>query len=204
MDRWLRRYPTIFWSSCFLCLLGYGCSLGSKREKVIVIQPFADFPASLSQQVFKQVKAIYPTTYLRAAIPLPADCYYPPRQRYRADKLIAFLKEEVDNNDTVVMGLTNKDISTTKNGKADWGVMGLAYRPGRACVASTFRLAQKRVASQFYKVSIHELGHTQGLPHCPEANCFMRDAEGGNPTDEEHHFCVQCRDHLRSRGWQLP
>lgn len=60
----------------------------------------------------------------------------------------------------------------------DFGVMGLGYRPGKACVASSFRLNKENLDEQFYKIAIHELGHTQGLSHCPEKMCFMRSAEG--------------------------
>ena len=56
---------------------------------------------------------------------------------------------------------------------------------------------------QFFKVAIHELGHTQGLPHCPEKSCYMRDAEGGNPTDEEVEFCPKCKKHLRTKNWEI-
>jgi archaemetzincin len=31
----------------------------------------------------------------------------------------------------------------------------------------------------------------------------MRDAEGGNPTDEETGFCPSCKEFLIRKGWQL-
>lgn len=81
--------------------------------------------------------------------------------------------------------------------------MGLGYCPGNACVVSTFRLARNNTATQFYKVAIHELGHTQGLPHCKNKTCYMRDAEGGNPLDEETGFCAPCTTILRNKGWAV-
>jgi archaemetzincin len=81
--------------------------------------------------------------------------------------------------------------------------MGLGFCPGNVCVASTFRLSKKNLKEQFYKVAIHELGHTQGLPHCEDKSCFMRDAEGGNPLNEEHGFCEVCKLFLKSKGWEL-
>lgn len=81
--------------------------------------------------------------------------------------------------------------------------MGLGYRPGNACVASSFRLTKKNKTQQFHKVALHELGHTQGLPHCPDKSCLMRDAEGGNPLDEEKAFCASCRQYLKSKNWKL-
>lgn len=189
---------------CLLLFIAFqSCFDSQSRHRVIVIQPFSDFPSELFQSVYRQVKLINPNTVLWSSVPLPQTAYYPLRARYRADKLIAYLKTTVADNDTVVIGLTGKDISTTKGDVADWGVMGLAYEPGRACIVSSFRLNRQRLASQFYKVVVHELGHTQGLPHCPDPSCYMRNAEGGNPTDEEHDFCPSCKAYLKSKGWRL-
>jgi archaemetzincin len=73
---------------------------------------------------------------------------------------------------------------------------------GRCAVFKTGQV-RSHLASQFYKVAIHELGHTQGLPHCPNHSCYMRDVEGGNPTDEEDDFCFLCREYLVRHGWRL-
>jgi archaemetzincin len=168
----------------------------------VIIQPFESFSVAEAEKVCSQIKGIIPKAVLRPPMPLPGNAYYPARNRYRADGLIEFL-DSYGSADSVVIGLTNKDISTTKGKVADWGVMGLAYRPGNACVVSTFRLSKRNQADQFFKVAIHELGHTQGLPHCSDPVCFMRDAEGGNPTDEEKGFCVKCKSFLRNKGWIL-
>lgn len=169
-------------------------------HKVIVIQPFDDFSQELSKTVLKQLQTINSNTILRKSIPLPKSCYYPKRNRYRADKLIRYLKQ-FGSTDTVIIGLTSKDISTTNGNIEDWGIMGLGYCPGNACVVSTFRLAKNKLKEQFFKVAIHELGHTQGLPHCSVKTCFMRDAEGGNPLNEETDFCVDCKNYLTN--WNL-
>lgn len=186
-----------------LCWLFASCKFPSaKSHRVIAIQPFGDFSPALTNTLFKQIKAVNPATVLRPPLPLPSNAYYTPRHRYRADSLIQFLKT-YGSGDTVLIGLTHQDISTTKGEVHDWGVMGLGYRPGNACVVSTFRLAKSSPESQFYKVAIHELGHTQGLPHCPVKTCFMRDAEGGNPLNEEIAFCASCKTFLIDKGWQL-
>ena len=92
-------------------------------------------------------------------------------------------------------------ISTTKNEIKDFGVMGLGFRPGNACVASSFRLSKQNKLDQLFKVAIHELGHTQGLPHCEVKTCFMRDAEGKNQTNDEKEFCSSCKIKLEKKGW---
>ena len=132
----------------------------------------------------------------------PVLARYLPRNRYRADSLIHFLKSQTSKGH-ITLGLTNKDISTTKNEVADWGIMGLGFRPGNACVASSFRLSKTETNIQLFKVAIHELGHTQGLPHCNIKSCFMRNAEGGNPTNDEKDFCIKCKSILIQKGWNL-
>jgi archaemetzincin len=171
-------------------------------QKVIVIQPLGNFELEQSNKILSEIKTINPNVVLRATIPFPENAYYKPRHRYRADSIIKNLKNHIGK-DSVIVGLSHSDISTTKNGIKDWGVMGLGYRPGKSCVVSDFRVSAKNKKQQFYKLVLHELGHTAGLPHCKVKTCLMRDAEGGNPLDEEKDFCKNCTSFLKSKGWQL-
>lgn len=167
-------------------------------EQHIVLQPLGNFPDKEAAWLLENIRITHPNSSLRTAIPFPPSAYYPSRQRYRADTILRYLRQAISG-DTVIIGLSQKDISTSKNGKKDWGVMGLGYMPGKACVVSTFRLAKSNQREQFHKVVLHEFGHTQGLPHCLEKTCFMRDAEGGNPLDEETGFCNQCSSRLHHK-----
>ena len=169
---------------------------------LICIQPFNGIPSDLVDHVFSELKKIYPNIELENSIALPGSAWYAPRKRYRADSLINYLGRNTKEG-RITLGLTAKDISTTKDKYPDWGVMGLGFCPGNACVVSTFRLKKDDLSDQLFKVSIHELGHTQGLDHCPVKTCFMRDAEGGNPTNEEKEFCTKCRSWLEAKGWKF-
>lgn len=180
----------------------YACNTAPKGSRVVVVQPFGLFSAAEAKTIVAQISALGAEVVLRDNLPIPKSFYYSPRNRYRADSLIRFLKTQVGR-DSIIVGILNEDISTTKDDVVDWGVMGLGYRPGNSCVVSSFRINKKKRAEQLYKVVLHELGHTEGLDHCPEVTCLMRDAEGGNPLDEEKDFCGRCKAQLKRKGWGL-
>ncbi|WP_294287938.1 matrixin family metalloprotease [uncultured Chryseobacterium sp.] len=175
-----------------------------KDEKAvtILVQPFKDMAPDRSAAIVKELRKVYPNVQLLEPADLPANAYYKPRNRYRADSLISFLSRNTKKG-FVTIGLTSKDISATKGKIKDFGLMGLGFRPGNACIASSFRLSKNTSGEQFFKVAVHELGHTQGLSHCPVKTCFMRDAQGKNPTDEETGFCKKCRPALIKKNWKF-
>jgi len=183
--------------------VGLGCKgKSNSASRVIVIQPFSDINSLLIDTILGQIKKTGYKVYIKPVMALPTNAFYPVRGRYRADSLIRMLSQSASS-DTVVIGLTEKDISVTKGQVQDWGVMGLGYCPGTACIVSTYRLSKRNLYQQFYKVAFHELGHTQGLQHCTNKTCFMRDAEGGNPLDQEKGFCTSCKAFLTKRGWTV-
>lgn len=169
------------------------------NSRKIVLLPLGKVSKMFIDETVARLKSYIPTIELRKAESMPSSAYYKPRNRYRADKLLSWLQNRTAQNETWV-GITMNDISTTKGIYYDYGVMGLGRCPGSTCVASNFRLKQKKY---FYKVVIHELGHTTGLPHCSVKTCFMTDADGGDPTATETDFCVKCTRHLINQGWSL-
>lgn len=178
------------------------CNHSRKGRRVIVLQPFNKFSQEEAQHIATQIRLMGAEVILKDNINIPQSCYYSPRDRYRADSLIRYLSKRVGK-DSIIAGILNEDISTTKGDIQDWGVMGLGYRPGNACIISSFRINKNKRAEQLYKVIVHELGHSEGLDHCPEKTCLMRDAEGGNPLNEEKDFCERCAAYLKRKGWNL-
>ena len=177
-------------------------SFPPKDIKIIDIQPYEGLSEDIISYVYSELKKVCPKLNLLKVKPLPKRAYYKPRNRYRADTIIALLRD-ITLDGHVTMGLTNKDISTDKGAIYDWGVMGLGFIDGKACVASTFRVSKTKTKEQYFKVAIHELGHTQGLEHCPDVTCLMTDANGKNNTDKENGFCKKCKAHLITKGWKL-
>jgi archaemetzincin len=141
---------------------------------------------------------------------LPAAAFYPPRRRYRAEKLLDFLDGRLPPDGTRILGLTGVDISTTKGRFADWGLLGLGRIGGASSVISEFRCRMRspgpaNARQRLAKVAVHEAGHTLGLEHCPTRGCLMEDAEGQVATcDREYDFCRRCRGLLAATGQPLP
>ena len=137
--------------------------------------------------------------------PLPQEAWYAPRQRYRAEKLLTDLDAKTPKHHRIVIGLTAKDISTTKEEHEDWGIFGLGELGGRTCVVSTFRLGARgadetKLRDRLRKVAIHEAGHVMGLDHCLTERCVMRDAESSIATvdNETGKFCDACMKAIRA------
>jgi archaemetzincin len=168
----------------------------------IIIQPYNNMPQEYTQFIYSELNKVYSNLKINNPIEMPHTAWYCPKARYRADSLIRILSRTAGDN-TVVLGLTTKDISHTNNNIVDYGIMGLGFCPGKSCIVSTYRLRKKNVKEQLYKIAIHELGHTQGLPHCADTTCYMRDAEGKNHTQYLNSFCVTCKNKLEKRGWHF-
>jgi archaemetzincin len=140
-------------------------------------------------------------------IALPAGAYYPARKRYRADKLNAHLERVLGDNaeGSLILGLTEVDVSTTKGSHRDWGVIGLAYVGGPSGVLSLHRIRPsardpEHVQKRVQIVAAHEVGHLLGLPHCEEPGCIMREAEGTlvHVDESDGQLGPECQARLRA------
>ncbi len=110
--------------------------------------------------------------------------------RYSADSIISHLASLKNDSVLTYVALTNEDIFTTikdENGAIMkpiekykvWGIFGLGYMPGKACVISSKRLYTSNTQKYQHRIRtvvLHEIGHNLGLPHCPTINCIMSDA----------------------------
>lgn len=171
-----------------------------EKASIIALQPLGSMRAERLAVIKAGLEQAFGVkVVVLAQQSLPKDAWYEPRGRYRADKLLSFLKQAIDPAYPIVIGCTEKDISTTKGEHIDWGIFGLGELDGRTCVVSTFRLGARgadeaKLRERLRKVAIHEVGHVTGLPHCTQENCVMRDAESSIETvdHETGRFCEAC------------
>lgn len=192
----------IVWCTTIMLALAFLQSCREEKERVIKLQPLGTFAPKDVISIKDQLATLNSNVVIASNIPLPRAAYYAPRNRYRADILLQILGRHCSG-DTIIVGILNEDISTSLRGVNDWGVMGLGQRPGRACVVSTFRVDRKKRSEQMYKLLLHELGHTEGLSHCPSDNCLMKDAEGKNHLGAVKVFCDKCAKFLKKKKWKL-
>ncbi|MFZ5552866.1 MAG: hypothetical protein ACOZCO_07105 [Bacteroidota bacterium] len=181
-----------------------------KKEAVIGIQPFGEIKKEYTEAVKDALVSFYGLkTEIIPAEELPEHCRSPfVKSRYRADSLLNWLHPNVDAKYDFVIGLTDADITATKDKEPawkyrDWGIFGLGSCPGRTCIVSVFRLGargadEKLKIERLRKIALHEVGHTFGLPHCPNKGCFMQDAVETIVTvdNEEEQLCEDCRNQL--------
>ncbi len=198
----------MFRAVIILMLLGFiSCEKKNKtatdQKHTVILQPLHSFSAKTLQYLKDSIEQFYPVKVIVAPLKeFPVNVYYHPRNRYRADSTIKWLKQIVPDSVRLIVGLTDADISTSKGLYKDYGVMGLGYHPGKACVVSTVRLRKSATSAQqlqqrIFKVVVHEMGHNFGLSHCPEQSCIMVDAEGRMKLDDEKGLCTNCKAKLK-------
>lgn len=194
----------------FFLLVSCEKSVTVTPETAVLVKQYKGFPNNEVDTVTSILQKIYGVkTVLAKDQELYSEAYISVKSpRYRADSIIKFQRNEIDNNIDYVLGLTSKDISVTKRDDSgnikkpeykyqDWGIMGLAYCPGESCVVSTFRIKHKNKTVYFdrlKKVAVHEFGHNLGLPHCPNKKCVMTDAVESVKTidNAELKLCDDC------------
>jgi archaemetzincin len=173
----------------------------SKEISIVVI---GEFPKKDVEFVQKKLKKFYNCKVnILPKMDIPVSCKVSGLRKYSSVKIVKLLNSKFKNVEGKVVALTEVDICTDRklNGKTfkNWGVIGLSLLGTKSCVVSN-----KRMETNYYgkleKVSIHEIGHSLGIPHCESnSKCLMNDAKGkGSKIDEELLWmCDDCKNKIK-------
>ena len=171
---------------------------------VVCVYTLGTVNEDLQRAMMDSLRVHYPKCRMVGNIHLPDSALTTERndhKRYRADvlnKVLCHYKSD----STIVVGLTQADIGLDNfRGRAHSGIMGLASGIGTG--VAVFSSYRPHGNGQLFSVMLHELGHAQGLRHCPDIKCMMQNAKGGNPFSKTNVFCDKCKKYMESKHWKL-
>jgi len=171
--------------------------------RTVVVQPFDGFPDYLSQALYEQIREINPEAIINKPIPLPADAYDERFGSYRADLLLERLKKGYNAKEYIVLGVTHEDLIRLNDEGLEQPTMGLAVISGYVSVVSSYQLSKRKIQEQLYHLSMHEIGHNEGMQHCRKyRNCFMYRGMTNNRFWGAD-FCHSCKMYMVLKGWEM-
>lgn len=182
-------------------LASAGVAIGEARALVLLV-PLGDVSTETVEATADALRRhVAIDVEIGARLALPVIARTPIAGRWSAPALVDALSKIPRGRAVRTMGIAAVDIVIRKGPHPHWGILGLASGP--ACVLSTHRMKrawesggapESLVEERLWKIAVHELGHTLGLPHCPRPQCVMEDAHGTVATvDREVDLCDACR-----------
>lgn len=140
-----------------------------------------------------------------ASIPVPPESFEARRNQYYSTKILKEMLGDVPQDTLKLLGVTDKDLCIP----ILTYVFGEAQVGGTAAVVSLARLRQEHygltpdrplLLERVRKESLHELGHTFGLYHCPLRDCVMHLSNTVVDVDTRgRDFCRGCRTAVASK-----
>lgn len=134
----------------------------------------------------------------------PLDSFDPRRQQHSSTRILKWLLATRPRHGSKIVGLTDVDLFIP----ILTFVYGEAQLSGPAAVVSLARLAsddgffadRELLRARAVKETMHELGHTFGLVHCPRPECVM--SRSVNLVQVDAKDAALCRD-CRARYGEL-
>jgi archaemetzincin len=151
----------------------------------------------------------FPVARLRA-LALPDCAYDAVRGQYRSVEIMKALEQSTPGDAARILGVTEADLAIP----ALTFLFGQAQFDGPVALVSLCRLRQEfyglppdavLLRERVTKEMLHEMGHTFGLAHCPDAGCAMcLSADLALVDAKSERYCRRCGAHLAHRfgGWK--
>jgi archaemetzincin len=201
------RYPGVLKRLLLAVALLGACAVSAAEppEPVVVIVPLGPVKQEYIDTVAQEIQArMNVTVRVDPQRVLPAEAFYMPRHRWRAEKLLEAIDSAPPSGAWKVVAVTEVEISTTKGKIFDWGIAGLGSIGGLSCVVSAHiykkhSKSKEVLLRRLGDLAVHEFGHTLGFDHCPTKACVMADAKGKaikSADESSGQFCAQCLDTL--------
>lgn len=144
-------------------------------------------------------ECLWSTVRAMPQIPVPPESFEALRNQYYSTKILKEMLRQVPGDALKMLGVTDKDLCIP----ILTYVFGEAQLGGTAAVVSLARLRQEYYGAlpdrlllleRLRKESLHELGHTFGLIHCPSKDCVMYLSNTVVDVDRKgRNFCRSCR-----------
>jgi archaemetzincin len=174
-------------------------------DRVVALVPLGPVDRSVLDAIGRAIETrLQAKVRVDPARPVPEAAFRRERGRYRAEKILDALDRDPPEAAFKVLAVTEAEISTTKGRVEDFRVGGLGNVAGTSSVVSLWIFRQHSPSRPVFvrravDLSVHELGHTLGLPHCESPRCVMRDAKGkilSSVDTSSGQYCERCRARL--------
>jgi archaemetzincin len=166
----------------------------------IALKPLGDVANEVMAELSEKVNlAFHCPVEIKEGFGYLAHAYNPERRQYLASNLLASLNASPKEKDEKTIGIVDVDLYASRLNF----VFGEADISSGTAIVSLCRLRQEYYGlasdktlflERATKEIIHELGHTFGLNHCPNARCVMHFSNSLADTDyKEVNFCNKCQ-----------
>jgi archaemetzincin len=172
-------------------------------EKVLYLVPIGKVDEDILTVLCEALEGVFLTPCeVSPAQPSPSYAYNERRQQYLSSSILREMGELSLPGAYRLLGVVDLDLYVPELNF----VFGQASLKGKEAIIALPRLRQAFYGlpetpdlfrKRAVKEAIHELGHTHGLPHCPDRLCVMHFSNSLRDTDiKDSSFCRNCRQEL--------
>jgi len=166
------------------------------------VLPVGAVPAEVTVHIQERIVQIFPNLTCHIAdakLPIPEKAFDKGRGQYSSTLILSEVQRyAAKRNLSCLLGVVDADIFVSGLNF----VFGEAACPGKAALISLWRLrpefydepsSMEVFLERAVKESVHEVGHTLGLGHCPRSLCVMHFSNSILDTDRKQSgFCDRC------------